>query len=122
VFGVRRAIHVHGGLRLACILDEGAGAGAVQRAHVRRLLLQVVAWDYRSGSRQRGRFLTSAMSAPKPLVRPILHECPVCHYPQTKIQRRVGTEKLGPTNYVCSRTGECCLGINLTKVENWIAV
>jgi hypothetical protein len=62
-----------------------------------------------------------AMPDPKLPVRP-LHECPVCHHPQTKIQRRVGNEKLGATNYVCSRTGECSLGINLTKVEHWVSV
>lgn len=55
-------------------------------------------------------------------VRPILRECPVCHHPQTKIQRRIGTEKLGATNYVCARAGDCCLGINLTNVETWVVV
>jgi ssDNA-binding Zn-finger/Zn-ribbon topoisomerase 1 len=53
--------------------------------------------------------------------RPALHECPVCHHPQTKIQRKIGPEKLGPVNYVCSRT-ECCLGFNLTKVDTWVSV
>ncbi len=62
------------------------------------------------------------MSQPKPPVRLNLHECPVCNHPQTKIQRRLGTDKLGATNYVCTRTGECCLAINLTKVENWVVV
>ena len=51
-----------------------------------------------------------------------VRECPVCHHPQTKIQRRVGNEKLGATNYVCSRAGDCCLGINLTLVATWVVV
>lgn len=54
--------------------------------------------------------------------RPVLHDCPVCHKPQTKIQRLLATGKLGPTNYVCARAGECCLGINLTNVATWITV
>lgn len=62
------------------------------------------------------------MTTPKLPPRPVLHECPVCHHPQTKIQRRVGGEKLGAPNYVCARSGDCCLGINLTNVENWITV
>jgi hypothetical protein len=55
-------------------------------------------------------------------LRPVRRECPVCHQPQTKIQRRLGTEKLGPPSYVCARSAECCLGINLTKVDTWVAV
>ena len=55
-------------------------------------------------------------------VRPVPHDCPVCHQPQTKIQRRIGEDKLGPFSYVCSRSGSCCLGINLTQVDTWIVV
>jgi hypothetical protein len=62
----------------------------------------------------------TAMADPKLPVSPIRHECPICHHPQTKIQRRVSDDKLGSTNYVCSRASECCLGINLTKVETWV--
>jgi hypothetical protein len=63
------------------------------------------------------------MTDPKPATRPAVpHHCPVCHFPQTKIQRMLGGEKQGATNYVCARAGECVLGINLTKVENWVAV
>jgi hypothetical protein len=50
------------------------------------------------------------------------HQCPVCHHPQTKIQRRLGAEKNGSTIYVCGRTGECSVGIDLTKVETWVVV
>jgi hypothetical protein len=56
------------------------------------------------------------------LARPPVHECPVCHFPQTKIQRRVGAAKHGSTNYVCSRAEDCVLGINLTQVDTWVAV
>jgi hypothetical protein len=62
------------------------------------------------------------MEPSKPAPRPILHECPVCHHQQTKIQRKVGAEKFGATNYVCARAGDCSLGINLTKVDTWVAV
>lgn len=62
------------------------------------------------------------MPISKPVARPVVHECPVCHRPQTKIQRRLDTEKLGSTNYVCAHAGECCLGVNLTKVTTWVAV
>jgi hypothetical protein len=51
-----------------------------------------------------------------------VHECPVCHQPQTKIQRRLGDTVRGSTVYVCARAGECSLGINLTKVDTWVAV
>ena len=63
------------------------------------------------------------MAAPNPPVRPVaLHECPVCHHPQTRIQRKVDGEKLGSTNYVCARASDCCLGINLAKVDTWVSV
>jgi ssDNA-binding Zn-finger/Zn-ribbon topoisomerase 1 len=50
---------------------------------------------------------------------PSVHECPVCHHPQTKLQRRIGG---GSTIYVCTRAAECSLGINLSKVDTWVAV
>lgn len=56
---------------------------------------------------------------PRPVA--VAHQCPVCHLPQTKIRRILGEAKYGSTNYVCSRA-ECALGIDLTKLETWIAV
>jgi hypothetical protein len=53
--------------------------------------------------------------------RPVVHHCPVCHFPQTKIQRKLNDEKHGSTNYVCSRV-ECPVGINLAQVDTWVAV
>lgn len=53
--------------------------------------------------------------------RPVLHHCPVCQLPQTKIQRNLGADRHGATNYVCARV-ECAVGINLAKVDNWTAV
>ncbi|MGE5815523.1 MAG: hypothetical protein ACM36C_13625 [Acidobacteriota bacterium] len=54
---------------------------------------------------------------------PSIHECPVCHHPQTKLQRRrVGAATGGSTIYVCTRAAECSLGINLSKVDTWVAV
>jgi ssDNA-binding Zn-finger/Zn-ribbon topoisomerase 1 len=58
----------------------------------------------------------------KLVARPPVHDCPVCHHPQTKIQRRLGDDKHGATNYVCARSGECPLGINLKQVDTWVAV
>jgi hypothetical protein len=52
---------------------------------------------------------------------PVVRECPVCHFPQTKIQRRLSDGKHGSTNYVCSRV-ECVVGIDLAKVDTWVAV
>ena len=53
---------------------------------------------------------------------PSVHDCPVCHRPQTKIQRRVGSATGGSTIYVCARAGECIVGVNLSKIDNWVAV
>lgn len=50
-----------------------------------------------------------------------VHQCPVCHHPQTKIRRKLSDEKQGATNYVCTRV-ECVIGINLSKVDTWVAV
>lgn len=61
------------------------------------------------------------MTDRKPAPRPVVHECPVCHFPQTKIQRKLSDDKPGATNYVCART-ECILGIDLAKVDTWIAL
>jgi hypothetical protein len=49
-------------------------------------------------------------------------QCPVCHHPQTKLQRRLNDVARGSTIYMCTRAGECSVGINLTKVETWVAV
>jgi hypothetical protein len=66
---------------------------------------------------------TTSMSGPKPTRHPVvLHICPVCHSPQTRIQRKLNGEPHGATNYVCSRAGECVLGIDLAKVDTWVAV
>lgn len=48
--------------------------------------------------------------------------CPVCSHPQTKIQRQLNGEKHGSVNYVCARADVCPVGINLTKVDTWVAV
>jgi ssDNA-binding Zn-finger/Zn-ribbon topoisomerase 1 len=53
---------------------------------------------------------------------PSVHECPVCHHPQTKIQRRLSGKANGSTIYVCARAGECSVGMNLSKVDTWVAV
>lgn len=61
------------------------------------------------------------MSDQKPAQRPVAHQCPVCHLPQTKIQRVLSDGKYGSTNYVCSRA-ECVIGLDLSKLETWVAV
>jgi hypothetical protein len=53
--------------------------------------------------------------------RPVVHECPCCHQPQTKIQRKITDTQLGATCFVCARP-ECSLGMNLTKVDTWVVV
>ena len=61
------------------------------------------------------------MAAPKIVPPPQPHQCPVCHFPQTKIQRILGEGKYGSISYVCARA-ECTLGRDLSKIENWAAV
>jgi len=53
---------------------------------------------------------------------PFRPECPVCHHPQTKIQRRLTATTKGSTIYVCTRPGECSVGVNLEKMNTWVAV
>jgi hypothetical protein len=53
---------------------------------------------------------------------PAVHQCPVCHHPQTRIHRRLGENTHGSTVYVCARAGECIIGVNLAKVETWDTV
>jgi hypothetical protein len=64
------------------------------------------------------------MTQPKRHDRPVpTHQCPVCHYPQTKIQRLLADRShAGSTNYVCTRAGQCSVGIDLGKVSTWAAV
>jgi hypothetical protein len=57
----------------------------------------------------------------KPLL-PAVRQCPVCHHPQTKIQRRLNGIPHGSTIYVCARADDCSIGINLSKVETWAPV
>jgi hypothetical protein len=52
---------------------------------------------------------------------PVLHHCPVCQHPQTKIQRKLSGDRHGATNFVCTRT-DCPVGINLAQVETWTVV
>ena len=61
------------------------------------------------------------MAAQKELPPPAAHRCPVCRFPQTKIQRILGEGKYGSISYVCSR-GECTLGRDLSKIATWAAV
>jgi hypothetical protein len=53
---------------------------------------------------------------------PVLHICPVCQHPQTKIQRRLNGVSTGSTVYVCARGEQCTIGMNLSKVDTWVAV
>ena len=53
---------------------------------------------------------------------PLVHLCPVCGHPQTKIQRLIGSVTRGSTTYVCARADECSLGVSLSKIANWVAV
>jgi len=53
--------------------------------------------------------------------RPVLHQCPVCQHPQTKIQRKLSGDRHGSTNFVCTRP-DCPVGINLAQVETWTVV
>jgi hypothetical protein len=63
------------------------------------------------------------MMQPKGTARPpVLHLCPVCQHPQTKIQRQLSGNPTGSTVYVCARAEQCCLGMNLSKVDTWVAV
>lgn len=63
------------------------------------------------------------MSQPKRNDHPApVHQCPVCHHPQAKIQRQLNARSNGSIVYVCIRSGDCSLGINLSKVETWVAV
>ena len=62
------------------------------------------------------------MSDRRQAVPPPIHLCPACQHPQTKVQRKLQTGKYGAPNYVCTRANACILGINLSKVDNWIAV
>lgn len=61
------------------------------------------------------------MGAQKDVQPPVPHRCPVCHFPQTKIQRILGEGKYGSISYVCSRA-ECSIGRDLSKIETWAAV
>jgi hypothetical protein len=53
---------------------------------------------------------------------PPAHQCPSCHHPQTKIQRRLGETTRGSTIYVCTRKGECSVALDMAKVDTWVAV
>ena len=61
------------------------------------------------------------MTSHKPPPPPATHRCPVCQFPQTKIQRILGEGRYGSISYVCSRV-ECTVGLDLSKVETWAAV
>jgi hypothetical protein len=52
----------------------------------------------------------------------VVPQCPVCHHPQTKVQRRLTATTNGSTTYVCTRPDECSVGVNLQKVNTWVAV
>ena len=60
------------------------------------------------------------MSSQKTAALPAIHQCPSCHQPQTKIKRVLGAGKFGSSNFVCSRM-QCVLGIDVSKLETWVA-
>ena len=47
------------------------------------------------------------MTIPKSIAPPATHQCPVCHFPQTKIQRILGEVKYGSISY--EWTGAECM-------------
>jgi hypothetical protein len=49
-------------------------------------------------------------------------QCPVCHHPQTKLQRRLTATTNGSTMFVCTRVGQCSIAMNLDKMDTWVAV
>ena len=49
-------------------------------------------------------------------------QCPVCHHPQTKVQRRLSATANGATTYICTRSDQCSVGMNLRKVDTWVPV
>jgi hypothetical protein len=51
---------------------------------------------------------------------PVAHQCPSCQSPQTKIKRVLGEGRYGSTNFICARR-ECALGVDLSKLETWVA-
>jgi hypothetical protein len=57
---------------------------------------------------------------PKLSAMPSPHPCPSCRLPQTRIKRVLGDGKYGSISFVCSRT-DCTLGIDLSKLETWVA-
>ena len=61
------------------------------------------------------------MPSPKAPPPPAAHRCPVCQFPQTKIQRILSEGRYGSISYVCSRV-ECAVGLDLSKVATWAAV
>ena len=61
------------------------------------------------------------MAAHKDVQVQVPHRCPVCGFPQTKIQRILGEGKYGSVSYVCSRS-ECSIGRDLSKIQTWTAV
>jgi hypothetical protein len=63
------------------------------------------------------------MVQPKGNDRPhLVPQCPVCHHPQTKVQRRLAATLNGSTMYICTRVGQCSVGMNLNKMDTWVAV
>ena len=54
--------------------------------------------------------------------RPYPPQCPVCHQPQTKLQRRLTDTTNGSTMFVCTRVGQCSIAMNLDKMDTWVAV
>jgi len=53
---------------------------------------------------------------------PSVPHCPVCHHPQTKVQRRLSPTTNGATAYVCTRAGQCSVGMNVSKMDTWVVV
>ena len=51
---------------------------------------------------------------------PAEHQCPRCQQPQMKIKRVPGDGRRGASSFVCSRL-ECALGIDVSKLETWVA-
>jgi hypothetical protein len=63
--------------------------------------------------------MVQSKSSKRPQLGP---ECPACHHPQTRVQRRLTETMKGSMTYVCTRVGQCSVGMNLDKVDTWVAV
>src|SRR6476646_6842306 len=103
-------------LLISVTLDASSRSMLSKTAHLKVVQKSTAAERQRRDDVVTRRSIVPSHKVPAP---PVLHQCPSCRQPQTKIKRGLGDGKCVSRNFICSRL-ECAVGIDVSKLATWV--